>query len=198
MAKVDQQDSVRDRRRTDIADAARALIAQHGLEGLRTRDIAAKAGINIATMHYHVPNKEALVELVAESLRDQFIAQHNSRSRVGLSALELLQIEFADFRDTRIHNPDLHMVLAELFEKSRRDPAIAAAVRPMQVFWHEQIAAILERGAAEGKFRSNVDPKAGATIVIGALIGSMKQPDAGLAHYDRVTAEIERSLLKPQ
>ena len=63
-----------DQRRLEIAAAARALIAERGFEGLRTRDIAERVGINIATLHYHVPSKEALVELVAQSLRDEFKA----------------------------------------------------------------------------------------------------------------------------
>ena len=64
-----------DIRRPAIAAAARALIAERGFEGLRTRDIAERVGINVATLHYHVPSKEALIELVAQSMRDDFIAQ---------------------------------------------------------------------------------------------------------------------------
>ena len=64
-----------DVRRPAIAAAARALIAERGFEGLRTRDIAERVGINVATLHYHVPTKEALIEIVAQSMRDDFIAQ---------------------------------------------------------------------------------------------------------------------------
>ncbi len=41
-----------DGRRAEIAAAARALIVEKGVEGLRTRDIAERVGINIATLHY--------------------------------------------------------------------------------------------------------------------------------------------------
>ena len=64
-----------DVRRRAIAAAARELIVEKGFEGLRTRDIADRVGINIATLHYHVPTKEALIGLVAQSMRDEFIAQ---------------------------------------------------------------------------------------------------------------------------
>ena len=57
-------------RRREIAAAARSLVAERGFEGLRTRDIADRVGINVATLHYHVPSKDALIELLAESLRD--------------------------------------------------------------------------------------------------------------------------------
>ena len=87
-----------------IAAAARALIAERGFEGLRTRDIAERVGINVATLHYHVPTKEALIEIVAQSMRDDFIAQSKAWRREGLTPLQELQHEMADFRDTMEHN----------------------------------------------------------------------------------------------
>ena len=74
-----------------IAAAARALIAERGFEGLRTRDIAERVGINVATLHYHVPTKEALIEIVAQSMRDDFIAQSKAWRRDGLTPLQELQ-----------------------------------------------------------------------------------------------------------
>ena len=93
-----------DVRRPAIAAAARALIAERGFEGLRTRDIAERVGINVATLHYHVPTKEALIEIVAQSMRDDFIAQSKAWPRDGLTPLQELQQEMADFRHTMEHN----------------------------------------------------------------------------------------------
>src|ERR687888_2343905 len=52
-----------DRRRALVA-AAYARIASDGFEGLRTRDVAADVGVNIATLHYYFPTKEALIRAV--------------------------------------------------------------------------------------------------------------------------------------
>ena len=59
IAAAQKRESTEDRRAA-IARAARELIVEKGVEGLRTRDIAERVGINIATLHYHVPSKEAL------------------------------------------------------------------------------------------------------------------------------------------
>ncbi len=88
-----------DDRRAAIALAARDLIVEKGVEGLRTRDIAERVGINIATLHYHVPTKEALIALVAESLKAAFIQQSIDRPRAHLSARERMDLEFVDFRE---------------------------------------------------------------------------------------------------
>src|SRR6188474_886097 len=91
-----------DIRRPAIAAAARALIAERGFEGLRTRDIAERVGINVATLHYHVPTKEALIEIVAESLQLFFRGQSIARPRAQLSAHEKMDLEFVDFREVAL------------------------------------------------------------------------------------------------
>lgn len=182
-----------DQRRAEIALAARALIAEKGFEGLRTRDIAERVGINIATLHYHVPSKEALIELLAESLRDEFIAQHERNSREGSTPLEMLRQEFADFRDALVNNPNLMLVMAELSERARRDEKVARVIRPMQANWASQIAAIVAAGAKDGSFRADIDPEAAAIVIIGAMVAA--RIPRNIRFFDRVTAELERSFV---
>src|SRR5919204_6244694 len=62
-----------DRRRALVA-AAYARIASDGFEGLRTRDVAADVGVNIATLHYYFPTKEALIRAVIGHAMRRFVA----------------------------------------------------------------------------------------------------------------------------
>lgn len=186
-----------DRRRIEIAAAARSLIAEQGFEGLRTRDIAERVGINIATLHYHVPSKEALVELVAQSLRDEFRAQFIRHSREGLSGLDEIRLEFADFRETLTDNREAFIVLAELSSRGKRDEKIATIMEPLKVFWHGMIADIVRRGCADQSFRSDLDPAATARVVIGAMIDSQRYSGDTIAIFDEVVAELELLLANP-
>ncbi len=196
-APIDSPRRDTDSRRAEIAAAVRALIAERGFEGLRMRDIAERVGINIATLHYHIPSKEALITLVAQSLRDDFIAQHRARPRENLSPLEQLRLEFADFRDTFLHNPERLLVMGEMQERARRDPAVAAAMTPMRGYWHQQWRAILEAGRADGSFRADLDPSAAASIIIGGMIAATKQPNPSAEALDRVFCELERCVRNP-
>ena len=54
-----------------------------------------------------------------------------------------------DFRDTFLNTPDRYLVMGEMQERSRRDPAVAAAMSPMRGYWHQQWRAILEAGRAD-------------------------------------------------
>lgn len=49
-----------------IIRAAAILFARHGFHGVTTREIAAAAGLNIATVHYHVGSKQDLYNKVHE------------------------------------------------------------------------------------------------------------------------------------
>ncbi|MBI3246660.1 MAG: TetR/AcrR family transcriptional regulator [Deltaproteobacteria bacterium] len=47
-----------------ILDSAEELFAQKGFDGARTRDIAARASVNISTLHFHCKSKEDLYTAV--------------------------------------------------------------------------------------------------------------------------------------
>jgi AcrR family transcriptional regulator len=185
-----------DERRVAIALAARQIIVEKGLEGLRTRDIAARVGINIATLHYHVPSKEALVALVAESIRFDLRAQAMRHPRDGKTGLEQLRLELADFRETMVDMPELIIILTELVERARRDAAVARIMLPMRDFWRNQFADIFRRGIADGSFRPDLDPAAAALIATGALSDLWRQSKPSPALIDPVAAELERAFIR--
>ena len=185
-----------DDRRLAIAVAARDIIVEKGLEGLRTRDIAARVGINIATLHYHVPSKEALIALVADSLRRDFKDQAQRRPRTGKNGLERLRLEFDDFRETALDMPDLIVVLTELIARARRDAAVAENMIPMREFWRNQIADIFRLGVADGSFRSSIDPDAAALITTGALSDCWRRSDLSRSLLDHILAELERAFVR--
>src|SRR5205807_7131455 len=68
-------------RRHALVAAAFGQIAERGFEGLRTREVAAEAGVNIATLHYYFPTKEALIRGVVAHAMGRFrstLAPHGS------------------------------------------------------------------------------------------------------------------------
>lgn len=185
-----------DERRLAIAAAARSIIVEKGLEGLRTRDIAARVGINIATLHYHVPSKEALIALVAESIRTDFREQALRRPRDGKTGLEQLRMEFEDFRETMHDMPDLIIILTELVERARRDAAVAGIVLPLHRFWSNQFTEIFRLGVADGSFRLDLDPEAAALITTGALADCWRRPDISCSVLEAALAEFERAFTR--
>ena len=186
-----------DDRRRAIAAAARSLIVEKGFEGLRTRAIADRVGINIATLHYHVPTKEALIELVAQSMRDEFAVQHLREPRDGLSPEAQLKLEIRQFRQSRQENPELLQVMEELSRRARHDENIARYIQPMRAFWQRQIANILEAGVADGTFRADLSPEPAAYLVIGTLI-ALSSFGADDAAFEAAVTELFRAILSDE
>lgn len=182
-----------DDRRHAIAAAARKLIAEKGFERLRTRDIANAVGINIATLHYHVPTKEALIELVTASIRDEFMALSQVIDRRELSPAEELRLEIEEFRTLQRDNPQLLELMSELGQRARLDPNIARYLVPIRMGWRTRVADILRRGVAAGQFRADLDADAGAVMVTGVIIGLTQYPHGHAPDLEPVVAEIVRS-----
>ena len=186
-----------DDRRAAIARAARDLIVEKGVEGLRTRDIADRVGINIATLHYHVPTKEALFGLVAASIRAEFVAQSAAHPRDGLSPTEQLELEFDDFEELLGEKNYLLTAMSELLERARRDPEIKAGMFPLMGKWKEIMAGIMAEGVASGDFRPDLDPVPAAQMLIGTMIGFSRSPGAAPENFRPVRAELLRAIRNP-
>src|SRR3954466_14519836 len=186
-----------DDRRAEIAAAARALIVEKGVEGLRTRDIADRVGINVATLHYHVPSKEALIALVAESLRRDFVQHAIDRPRTHLGVRERMDLEFVDFRESALERPEIMLVFSALLERGRRDPVIADAIHPMKTYWRQMLVDLLSEGVTEGLYRPDIDPEAFASIMMSSFIGFCRNPNKSGATLERLVGELNRAMLNP-
>jgi AcrR family transcriptional regulator len=74
-----------------ILDATIELLYDKVSTEVRTRDIASRAGVNIATLHYYYGSKEALVATAVETITtqglDAWVTAHLDRDRVEKSHL---------------------------------------------------------------------------------------------------------------
>ncbi|MEU5264678.1 TetR/AcrR family transcriptional regulator [Amycolatopsis sp. NPDC021455] len=72
-------------RRTQIIEAAAAVIARDGVAGATTRRIAAEAGLSLATLHYVFQTKDDILAAVLESLIDR-AREDNAKIAARLAA----------------------------------------------------------------------------------------------------------------
>lgn len=178
-------------RRQALILAAYTRVADEGFEGLRTRDVAADVGVNIATLHYYFPTKEALIRGVLGHAMRQFGATMPTSGspaeqlRWHLSALCLLLKE--DHR--------LCAVLGELALRAPRDPVIAKIVGDDDA-WHRKLRDLLHRGVEQGCFDPSLDPDDVAALMISAIKGVSLPTVASLRpeRVDQTFRQLERWL----
>lgn len=184
-----------DGRRRSLVRAAYEVIAEQGFEGLRTRSVADRVGVNIATLHYYFPSKEALIGGLAEYLSSQFMNVHAPAVSPGRSpALNRLHQEFADARYYRLERPDMLTVMQELTLRAQRDPAIKAIIAPLMYHWRAGLEEMIENGIQEGVFRPNLVPVIAGAFVASTMWGTMNV-GVGIEVMDGVFDEIERWLV---
>jgi TetR/AcrR family transcriptional regulator, regulator of cefoperazone and chloramphenicol sensitivity len=184
-----------DSRRLSLARAAYEVIAEQGFEGLRTRAVADRVGVNIATLHYYFPSKEALIGGMAEYLSSQFVSVHAPAVSGDRSpALNRLRQEFADARYYRLERPDILTVMQELTLRAQRDPAIKSIIAPMVYEWRAGLEQMVENGIREGVFRPNLVPVVAAAFVASTVSGALSLT-VGIEVMDSVFDEIERWLV---
>ena len=185
-----------DERRQELVRAAYLLIAERGFEGLRTREVAARAGVNIATLHYYFATKEDLIRGVVDYIERQFAEQNAYIRAQGATAREQLHAELWHALEIKRDHPELQIVLHELFLRSLRDAAIHDIYRGMDTGWHIALMEIVSAGIAEGSLRTDLDVDATASTIIafikGASIQLAREPETFA--YERVIAEFERWL----
>jgi AcrR family transcriptional regulator len=164
--------AVADERRSSLVRAAYDIIAAEGFERLRTRDVADRVGINVATLHYYFPTKEALIEAVAHYCATQFQeTRAPGTNAIGTSGYDRLRQGFVDHDYYQDSRPEMIIVMQELNLRAKRDAAIRQIIEPMKAAWQANIAALVADGIRDGTIRSDIDDKAAAGVIVTALWG---------------------------
>ena len=179
-------------RRESLVLAAYRLIAERGFEGLRTRDIAKAVGLNIATLHYYFPTKEALVRGVVGHAFTRFRSTLASEG----SAVDQLRQHFNGLRRLAREEPDLFAVMGELALRAPRDPTIGTLMQATDDAWHGMMRTLLRRARDERGINTEIDPDDFAALVVVALRGTYLLPVASShpERVDRALSQMERLL----
>lgn len=185
-------------RRAMIAEAAQTLILERGYAALRTRDVAARVGINISTLHFHVPTKAAMIALVAEATRDSFFALLPPAPDPARPARAQLRAEAQAYHDSLRDRPELVACHTQLRQIAATEPQVADILDTFAQGWCQRFVEVLAIGRAQGVFRTDLVPLPAALAITGALTAFGPRGPDGLAMFWPVFDEIERGFLATQ
>lgn len=170
-------DRRRARTRQALIDAARDLIADNGVGGLRVGEITERADVALGSFYNHFSSKEEVVEAIvaqtigqiADALTPLIETLEDPAEAVSVSNRRFVRLAYAD--------PQLARLLVNL---DRAEARFETMVMP-------QAHAALERGIAAGRFEM-ADPAVALTVAAGGALAVMRGiledrlgPDAELA-----------------
>jgi AcrR family transcriptional regulator len=177
-------------RRQELVAAAYQQIAHVGFEGLRTRDVAAAVGVNVATLHYYFPTKEALIGDVLKHAMQRF----RSTMPAGGPPSDQLRTHFAGIKRLVREEPELFAVMGELALRSARDPAIRELYQQTTDIWQATVRGLLAKAVRDGVITGSRNLDAQASLVVSALTGAAMIPLSRPARLNETIGELERSL----
>jgi AcrR family transcriptional regulator len=177
-------------RKTELVEIAYRLIARNGLEGFRIRQVAAEAGIDNGTLHYHFPSKDALIIGVVDYLIEDLRNNRAVSKGAEQTALDELHMEFEDIRLRLRRTPEQFIVLSDLAVRSWRDPVVAKMFGKLDDGWHAHLVALLERGIQQRIFRSNLSVSLCARAIMVALRGIGYQARLPPRKVDELLSEL--------
>jgi AcrR family transcriptional regulator len=173
-----------------LVQAAFNQIAERGFEGLRTREVAAGVGLNIATLHYYFPTKEALIRGVVAHAMDRFrstLTPHGSPA-------DQLRNHLRAVRKLLRDEPEVGAVMGELALRSARDPSLARIMAESYQAWHQTLRGLLRRAARAGHLSHELDNDDVAALIMATLTSMTLPSTASADRTDRAFRQLERWL----
>jgi AcrR family transcriptional regulator len=178
-------------RQEQLAQAALALIAAHGLNGLSVARVARKVGLVPSAIYRHFAGKDALLDAVITLIRERLHGNVAAVMEQTPDPLERLRcLLLAHVRVIRENAGILRIVFSE--ELHRGQPERKARVYEMVSGYLNKVAAIVSQGQHEGCVRKDLDAASVAVMFLGLI-----QPAAILWHLSGgefdVTRQVERA-----
>jgi TetR/AcrR family transcriptional regulator, regulator of biofilm formation and stress response len=182
--------------RERIVQATIELMAEIGIDRVRTRAVAERAGVNPALVHYHFGSMSALVLEAAEHA----LVYELGPSIDGLASAATIQEGFAAvllWIEERGRGTPGSTILAEAMVKATRDPAFGDWSRHASTRFRSLIREWLQTARDAGEIDPALDLEATAVLLAAALDGllfhRLVDPDLDVLQ----TAPLFDAMLRP-
>ena len=147
-----------------ILDAARELLIEEGVAGLRLEHVATRAGVGKATIYRRWASKEALAQaLLAELAAPHIAVADSDDTREELLAAVLNPMRAVTETD---FGPVIRALLSQIAINPRLgDPFRATVVQARRA----EVARLITRGVERGDLRRGADPELATELLVGPV-----------------------------
>ncbi|CAM5348639.1 TetR family transcriptional regulator [Streptomyces spiroverticillatus] len=154
-----------------VREAVR-LIAERGFHAVRVADIAEACATSTATIHYHFPGRDDLLEAAVRWCMDEDTARRAARTAEAHNAADelhqLIELQVPYSEQQRRQ----WLVWVDLWAQAARSTVVGRLHVDYYRQWRDTVADVVRRGVAQGAFRPGTDPE-GAALRLTALIDGL-------------------------
>lgn len=153
-----------------LLKAGRELIPKTGFSGLKIRQVAARAGVNLGMFHYHFKTKEKFARKILQELYEEFFKRFSMESSVGDSPKERLRRALNILgRFVRDNRKLILVLLQDVLQGHKETIKFAKDNAPRHV---SIIIDLIKQCQREGSIKKMPIP-----LVISFLLGSIAAPN---------------------
>jgi AcrR family transcriptional regulator len=144
-------------RKMEIAEATWRVIAEKGLSGATVRSIARETGYSTGVLSHYFRNKSEILEFAVECLFVLWLKEYNNKLETAETAAEELRYLVESLLPMDEISKFFWTLWMRFLTEASHNLQYSKLVIGYQVQMRERIAGIVQRGVAEGIFRSDVD-----------------------------------------
>lgn len=152
-------------RRADLLAAARAILAEKGLEATTVSEIVAQAGVAQGTFYLYFPSKIAIIPALNQEMNEHILAAVREATARATSAAEVVSVGVsAAFQELERYRDVLHVIHSRITSI------------PTLSDWETQfgpyrrlIIELIQQRQATGEIDATANPDISARLIIGLI-----------------------------
>ena len=169
--------------RQRILRAASRVLAEHGFDGVRLRDIAKAAGVSIGMLQHHFETREQLLKQAAVWGSDDILRRWGGLAQGEPDPWK----RFVGLIEDRSGGPDLRrecITWTELCASASRHSDLRPTVRGVYDGWRDLVAGVVEEGTRRGLFHPVMPAADVVDLLLVTVDGCEMAIAAGVAAVD--------------
>jgi len=165
-----------------IVDAMRESVARRGAAGSTFEHVAREAGVSRGLLHYYFGTKERLLVEVVRRDTELRIARLDEMLAEAKSVDDVLDALVSSLTDLIENEPDVFLLIYELFSAGRRNPDIEEEVGKLFANTRAHVADVLRAKEREGvlSLRFDADAVVSFLLALGDGFALQALSDRGL------------------
>ena len=159
-------EKARSTRRNELVEVAARLFSERGYHGTSMQDLGQALGLQRGSLYAHIGSKEDLLFDVVADGAERFLARGEEALTTGGGARDRLRALLVGHVETATQHLEASTVF--LNEWRYLSPELRRVIQEKRDRYEDMVRQIVEEGVAAGEFRSDVDVRFAAMLVLSA------------------------------